>query len=221
MTLYSNNLGLPAVSQIGIGINQGSLAVKAKRDPIGKDSRYPYGQMWINVVTDQLFVLVAVINGVADWLLLTGNAVDTLTGNTGGPIHPTLGNFNILGTGGINVAGSGSTLTISNSSTGLTWIDKSADFTATDDEAYFCNAALTATLEASPNQGSYFYCIVTTSSTVNITVPAGQFIQIGSGTSSSGGNAASTAVGDSLELYYQVLTSTWWSNSTSSTWILT
>jgi len=38
-------------------------------------------------------------------------AVITLTGNTGGALTPTAGNFNILGTGSTTVAGSGSTLT--------------------------------------------------------------------------------------------------------------
>ncbi len=44
--------------------------------------------------------------------------VKTITGNTGGALSPTAGNFNILGTGSITVAGSGSTETVQ--LTGLT-----------------------------------------------------------------------------------------------------
>jgi hypothetical protein len=50
--------------------------------------------------------------------------VETLTGNTGGPVSPSGGNINVVGTGSISVAGSGSTLTISNSeSQGIVTID--------------------------------------------------------------------------------------------------
>ena len=47
----------------------------------------------------------------------------TLTGNTGGAISPTAGNINVVGTGGTTVTGSGSTLTISVSGTGLSWTE--------------------------------------------------------------------------------------------------
>ena len=52
-----------------------------------------------------------------------GSAVEHLTGNTGGQLNPTANNFNIIGVGGVNVAGSGSTLTITNSQSGMTWTD--------------------------------------------------------------------------------------------------
>ena len=45
-------------------------------------------------------------------------SVQTLTGNSGGPISPTAGNINTLGTGSITIVGSGSTLT--SQLTGLT-----------------------------------------------------------------------------------------------------
>lgn len=48
----------------------------------------------------------------------SSGAVTTLTGNTGGALSPTAGNFNIVGTGSTTVAGSGSTLTMQ--MTGLT-----------------------------------------------------------------------------------------------------
>ena len=49
--------------------------------------------------------------------------IATLTGNSGGAISPTAGNINILGSGGISVAGSGSTLTITGSGSGFAWTE--------------------------------------------------------------------------------------------------
>lgn len=49
--------------------------------------------------------------------------VATLTGNSGGAVPPTLGNINVLGSGGVTVAGNPgtSTLTISVSGSGISW----------------------------------------------------------------------------------------------------
>jgi hypothetical protein len=44
---------------------------------------------------------------------INNTGVDTLTGNTGGPLSPSAGNINVVGSGSIAVAGAGSTLTIS------------------------------------------------------------------------------------------------------------
>lgn len=41
-----------------------------------------------------------------------GPSIDTLTGNTGGPVGPTANNINILGAGGVNVAGNPGTSTL-------------------------------------------------------------------------------------------------------------
>jgi hypothetical protein len=66
---------------------------------------------------NELWVLVGKVGNVANWVLLSAGAgvVLGLTGNTGGEVFPTLGNINILGAGGILVAGNPgtSTLTIS------------------------------------------------------------------------------------------------------------
>lgn len=42
-----------------------------------------------------------------------GGSLSTLTGNTGGPVSPTAGNINVVGSGNVTTSGSGSTLTIS------------------------------------------------------------------------------------------------------------
>lgn len=43
---------------------------------------------------------------------VTSGAVSTLTGNTGGPVGPLIGNINIVGSGGVNVAGNPGTSTL-------------------------------------------------------------------------------------------------------------
>jgi len=48
---------------------------------------------------------------------------ETITGNTGGALSPTAGNWNIVGSGGITTAGSGSTLTITATGGSFTWVD--------------------------------------------------------------------------------------------------
>ena len=55
-----------------------------------------------------------VSNAVANLLTIsaTGTIGQTITGNTGGPLIPTLGNWNILGDGSITSIGLGSTLTV-------------------------------------------------------------------------------------------------------------
>jgi hypothetical protein len=99
----------------------------AQRNPTPNDVNYPLGQEWVNSVNATAYLLtqVSTISGVyqASWQSITGAAssLNTLTGNTGGPISPTFGDIQIVGTGSVAVAGSGSTLTISASTTSLTW----------------------------------------------------------------------------------------------------
>jgi hypothetical protein len=90
------------------------------RAPSTSDFMYPIGKRWIFVGNSE-YVLVALstVGGItsATWDLLGTNSgpLNTLTGNTGGALSPSAGNINIVGSGVISVAGSGSTLTISES----------------------------------------------------------------------------------------------------------
>ena len=67
-----------------------------------------------------------------------GGAVDTLTGNSGGPIGPDGGgNINVVGSGSVTVAGSGNTLTISDSGPFFSWSVIVANQMATTQQGYF------------------------------------------------------------------------------------
>lgn len=83
---------------------------------------FQIGDFWVHRINptsnqNELWVLMGVAGNVANWVLLSNGfgSLLTLTGNTGGAVAPTLGNIDVLGSGGILVAGNPgtSTLTIS------------------------------------------------------------------------------------------------------------
>lgn len=80
----------------------------------------PIGTISIDHNLKEAWMLVADPSGVGFWASITGGAfgnVDTLTGNSGGPISPQAGNINVVGSGDISVSGNNGTgtLTISSS----------------------------------------------------------------------------------------------------------
>lgn len=129
-------------------------------------------------------------------------------------------NINVVGSGGTSTSGSGNTVTITSTSGAMTWTDENTSFAVTVNNGYFCTAALTATLPASPSQGNLAVFETTSSGSIVIKANTGQFINLGSGTSSSAGTATSSAVGNSLYLVYRSASSTWHSISTEGTWLL-
>lgn len=202
----------------GVNFYQNPPQVVLNRAPLVTDVYLP-GTTVLETDVNPNVIWYTVGAGLWYRLPTSSSALNTLTGNSGGALSPTAGNINILGTGGVSVAGSGSTLTISASSSGITWTDEASNFAAAVSSGYYCTAALTATLPTSPSQGSVVYIIVTTASNVIVKAAAGNFIRIGTAISSSGGIATSQAIGEALELYYRVADSTWYSNSSAGTWI--
>lgn len=67
MPTNSNNLGPQSFGNSGLPLNAGTLAIKAGRNPATTDKAYPYGQFWINTSTLNVFQLVNVANGGANW----------------------------------------------------------------------------------------------------------------------------------------------------------
>lgn len=130
-------------------------------------------------------------------------AVEHLTGNTGGQLNPTANNFNILGTGSVSVAGSVSTLSISVSGGGFTWVDVT---TATQNLAaqtgYVTDHTnVTYTLPASGTLGDTIL-IVGKLGITTIAQNANQQILFGSASSTvgTGGSITGTNVGDCMSL---------------------
>jgi len=88
--------------------------VISNRAPKSTDTNYEIGQQWVYTTTGQVYSLGSVVAGASSWTVLGPGSsdVDTITGDTGGPLSPSGGNISILGGSGITVAGAGSTLTI-------------------------------------------------------------------------------------------------------------
>lgn len=139
----------------------------------------------------------------------------TITGDTGGALSPTAGNWSILGGPGITTTGSGSTLTINS----VVFTDTTATTMAVDN-GYFATAAGTYNLPASAAQGELIIIVADTSGAVVVDAPTSNFIRIGNGLSSSSGTATSTAQGDSLTLRYRASTSTWIAVGVTGNWTL-
>ena len=136
-----------------------------------------------------------------------GSGVLTLTGNSGGALPPTAGNINIVGTGGISVAGVGSTLTISDSTTTFMWSVVTTNTALTANNGYFANGVgrLTFTL---PATGSIGDTITVCNMQGGWTIAQGtsQFIQFGIDTTTvgTGGSLSSTAIGNAVQMVCNV-----------------
>lgn len=141
----------------------------------------------------------------------------TITGDSGGSLSPTAGNWNILGGPGVTTSGSGSTLTINS----VVFTDRAVSATVTSDSGSFCTAAgVTLTLPSAPAQGELLQFACMTSDTLIIDAPSTHLIRIGSLVSSAGGTATSTLIGDSLTLRYYAATTTWIATSVVGTWVI-
>jgi len=147
---------------------------------------------------------------------LNGSGVgETITGDSGGALSPTAGNWNILGGPGVTTSGSGSTLTINS----VVFTDTTAA-TLVVDNGYNATAAGTYPMPASATQGELIIVFCDTAGAVVLDCPALNFIRIGSLITSSGGTVTSTSIGDSLTLRYRLSTLTWEATSVVGTWVL-
>lgn len=97
MPTNTNNLGPQSFGNNGLPLNAATLAIKAGRDPGTGDKAYPYGQQWINTSTLNIFVLVNVANGAANWQQATiASSAPTFSG---GDLTVSNGNVKISGAG--------------------------------------------------------------------------------------------------------------------------
>lgn len=115
-------------------------------------------------------------------------------------------------------SGSGNTVTYTESGGALTFTDEAMSFNAAANNGYFCTGALTATLPASPSQGNLVIIVCDTASAVVVQANTGQVIRLGSAASTSAGSMTSTAIGDSLTLYYRASDTTWLCVSSIGSW---
>lgn len=141
---------------------------------------------------------------------------NTITGDAGGAISPTSGNWNILGGPGVTTSGSGSTLTINS----VVFTDQGGSTSVTSDSGSFATAAITLTLPASPAQGELVQVVCTSASALVVDAPSTHLIRLGSSVTSAGGTVTSTAIGDSLTLRYRTSDTTWYATSIVGNWTI-
>lgn len=142
----------------------------------------------------------------------------TITGDSGGALSPSSGNWSILGLSGSKTSGSGSTLTIK--SPPFSQIGSSA--TSVLNTGEFVTAAVTRTLPASAGlaDGDLFIFVCTTAGALVIQAVSAQKIRVGSNISSAAGTATSTAIGDSLTLRFNATDGFFYAVSSIGTWTL-
>ena len=123
--------------------------------------------------------------------------IATLTGNSGGAISPTAGNINILGSGGISVAGSGSTLTITGSGSGFAWTEVTGTSSSMSiNNGYIANNAglVTLTLPSIAALGSVVRVAGKGAGLWSIAQNSGQTIHFGSLNTTTGTSGSLSAI---------------------------
>ncbi len=142
---------------------------------------------------------------------------NTITGDSGGALSPTAGNWNILGLSGSKTSGTGSTLTIKSPP----YADVGVGGSVTLNSGSFATAAITLTtpVTAGLTNGDLLE-FVATNGTLIIQLAATQVAHLGSAATSVTGTMTSNATGDALVLRYQASTNDWWATSSIGTWTL-
>lgn len=143
---------------------------------------------------------------------------ETITGDSGGALSPTAGNWNIFGRSGSKTSGSVSTLTIKSPP----YADQGGSTTVTLNSGSFATAAITLTLPASAGlaDGDLFEFVCTSASALVIQAVSAQKIRVGTLLSSAAGTATSTSIGDSITLRFRATDGFFYATSVLGTWLI-
>jgi hypothetical protein len=143
---------------------------------------------------------------------------ETITGDSGGALSPTSGNWNIFGRSGSKTSGAASTLTIKSPP----YADQAGSTTVTLNSGSFVTAAITFTLPVSAGlaDGDLFEFVCTTAGALIIQSVGAQQIRIGSLISSAAGTVTSTSIGDSLTLRFRATDGFFYATSVIGTWLM-
>jgi hypothetical protein len=149
---------------------------------------------------------------------LSGSGVgQTITGDSGGALSPTAGNWNILGLSGSKTSGSGSSLTIKSPP----YADQAGSTTVLLNSGSFATNAITLTTPATAAlaDGDLLE-FVATNGVLVIQLAATQMAHLGSASTTAAGTITGSATGDSISLRYQASTNDWWATSSIGIWTL-
>lgn len=140
--------------------------------------------------------------------------LETLTADDTNQATAAAQNIDILGGPGITTTASGDTLTINS----VVYSDISGAIGALSDNGYFCTAATTLTLPASPLQGEIVEVVCDSAGPIVVTANAGQFIRNNQVITAAAGTATNSAIGDVLIMRYRDATTTWHVTSSIGLW---
>lgn len=203
--MFVGNGANVAASTIAVGTNGQVLIGATAADPAFATITSGDGSITFTTGANSLDMVVAGGAGVGK----------TVTGDSGGPLPPTAGNWNFLsGGGGINISGAGSTLTFTISGGGLSWHTINASQALVSNNGYFCvtpGGALALSLPATSVLGDTIRVLLNGSTSFQITQAAGQQIRVGAQLSTLGapGTVTSTAQGNSIELICMTANTIW------------
>jgi hypothetical protein len=140
----------------------------------------------------------------------------TITGDSGGALSPTTGNWNIYGRSGSKTSGSVSTLTVQSPP----YTDQAGSTTVTLNSGSFATAAITLTLPASAGllDGDLFEFVCTTANALIIQSVGAQKIRLGSAITGAAGSLTSTAIGDSVSLRFRAADGFFYATSSMGNW---
>lgn len=143
---------------------------------------------------------------------------NTITGDSGGALSPSSGNWNIFGLSGSKTSGSGSTLTIKSPP----YADQGGSTTVTLNSGSFATAAITLTLPASAGlaDGDLFEFVAVTAGALVIQAVGAQKIRLGNQLSSAAGSLTSTAIGDSISLRFRATDGFFYVTSSIGNWTI-
>lgn len=145
----------------------------------------------------------------ADGQLLIGSSVSPF-------LKPAL----LTSTGGtISITNGHNSINLESNS--LTWSDKIISFNALANNGYFIAASVTATLPASPANGTTIAFFIDGAFTLTLQANTGQTIQISSNISSASGTQSNTTSGDSVTLVYRSTDTKWVAISFVGAWNFT
>lgn len=189
------------------------------RAPLATDCRsYDRGDIWIDTVALEAYILALNIGGVASWITMTTvGAIETLTADAGGAVGPDgVNNLNIVGGTGIATTGNPgtNTLTINTTASITPWtrVVGAAAAMAIDNGYIPTNAGLTTlTLPAVAIVGDYLAIAGEGAGGWLIAQNAGQSINFGNivSTVGVGGSLASTDQWDTVRLVCRVANTGW------------
>jgi hypothetical protein len=96
-----------------------------------------------------------------------------------------------------------------------------SSFLASPNNGYFCTGNITATLPASPSNGSVVVIYTESTVIVTVTANAGQTIRLNTSVSASAGTAQNVTGGSSLTLVYKSNTTQWCVTAVVGSWTIT